>query len=348
MSEKMRAIAVTAVDKVEIIECDKPTISAYELLVRIKATSLCTVEQRTFRGVKKFGFPFVGGHEGYGEVAAVGDRVENFKVGDKVVFNMLYCGQCDACKSGNSTQCENLRYLTPPLDIEGAVLGGALAEYVRVSYVCAHKVLGDVKPEYAALTEPVSCCLHSVNKAKIRMGDTAVVIGGGIMGMCQIQLCKLRGARVILSEPMAERREKSLAVGADLVVDPLAEDPVEFVKNAIDGRGAEVVINTTPITAVWQQAMDMLAPKGRLLAYSSQHPDVPVPISFGRLHSKEYELIGTVNPGAEDFVQAVRLIRYGMLNMDALIECTYDFEDAQEAFEKASQPNTYRVVIRQK
>lgn len=347
MSEMMRAIAVTDVGKVEIVELEKPKAEGYELLVKLKATSLCTVEQRSFLGIKKTGFPFIGGHEGYGEVVEVGNKVHNFRVGDKVVFDLVYCGQCDACKSGNSTQCRNLRYANPAFSFEGSVIGGALAEYMVVPYVNAYKVSPDIKPEYAALTEPVSCCLHSVNKCQLKMGDTVVIIGCGIMGICQIQLCKLRGARVIVSEPMAERRQKALANGADLVVDPLAEDPVEFVKKATDGYGAEAVINTTPITSVWQQAIDMLAPKGKLLAYSSQHPDVPVPISFGRLHSKEYELIGTVNPGVEDFVQATRLMRYGMLNMDELIDSTFAFEDCQAAFEKASKPNTYRVVIRQ-
>ncbi len=347
MSEKMKAIAVTAVNKVDVIELNKPVIEAHELLVRVQATSLCTVDQRSFRGVFGERFPFVGGHETCATVVEAGAH-SHFNVGDRVVFNMLYCGQCTACKSGDSTQCENTKSLLQPFDMEeGFSIGGGLAQYLRVADVSAYKVPDGVKSEHAALTEPVSCCLHSVNKAKIRMGDTVVVIGGGIMGMCQIMLSKLRGARVILSEPMAERREKGLRCGADLVVDPSEVDPVEFIKGETDGRGAAVVINTTPIPSVWEQAIDMLAPKGRLLAYSSQHPDTPIPVSFGRLHSKEFEYIGTVNPGAEDFVQALRLMQFGMLKMDELIECYYDFEQGQEAFEKASEPNTYRVVIRQ-
>ena len=347
MSEKMRAIAVTEVGKVEIIEVDKPTIGPYELLIKVKATSLCTVDQRNFLGIVDYGKPFVGGHEVFGVVEEVGDYSGDWKVGDRVVFDGIYCGACEACKTGNSTQCENMGKGRKAFDLQGTIIGGGCAEYVRIPYVNCFHIDEDVKPEWAALCEPLSCCLHGVEKLNIQLGDTVVIIGCGIMGMAQVMLCKLKGARVIVSEPQQERREKALRNGADLGVDPLAEDPVEFVKAHTRGRGATHVINTTPIASVWEQAMGMLAPKGRLIAYSSQHPDKPVPISFGKLHSKEYEYIGTVNAGIEDFARIVKLMNYGMLNVDELIHGTYKFEDCQKAFEDASQPSTYRCVIMQ-
>lgn len=347
MAKKMKAIAVTDIKKAEVIECSMPSPGPYELLLRIRATSLCTVEQRTFLGIKNPGFPFIGGHEAVGEVAAVGDKIHNFAVGDPVVFNLVYCGQCNSCKTGKTTQCQNLGYANPPFDFNGSIIGGALAQYMLIPYVNAYKISPEIRPEHAALTEPISCCLHSVNSAGIEMGDTVVIIGCGIMGTCHIQLCKLRGARVIVSEPMAQRREKALKNGADLVIDPISTDPVEYIRTVTGGLGADVVFNTTPITDVWHQAIEMLAPQGRLMAYSSQHPDVPVPLSFGRLHSKEYEIKGVVNPGAKEFVQVIKLMQYGMLNLDELIDSVYDFDDCQAAFERASQPEAFRVIIRQ-
>ena len=347
MAEKMRALAVTDVGKVEIIEVDKPTIGPYELLVKVKATSLCTVEQRAFKGILKMPTPIIGGHEVYGEVVEVGDYSGDFKVGDKIVYCGIYCGQCQSCKTGDSTQCENMSHNRKAIDCEGTVIGGGCAEYIRIPYIQAYHIEDHVKPEHAALAEPLSCCLHGVEKIGIEIGDTVVVIGAGIMGMAQIMLCKLKGARVIVSEPQKERREKALRNGADLGVDPSVEDPVEFVKKHTNGRGAKGVINTTPITAVWEQAMGMLAPKGRLIAYSSQHPDQPVPISFGKLHSKEYEYIGTVNAGVEDMARVVKILNYNMINFDELIHGTYKFEDGQKVFEDASQPSTYRCVILQ-
>ena len=347
MSEKMRAIAVTEIGKTEIIEVDRPHAGPYEVVIKVKATSLCTVDQRNFLGIVDFGKPFIGGHEVTGEVVEVGDYAGDFKVGDKVVYCGIYCGQCENCKTGNSTQCKNAFSGRKPFDAKATITGGGLAEYLRIPYIQLYHIEDHVKPEWAALVEPLSCCLHSVEKLKINLGDTVVVVGCGIMGMAQIMLCKLKGARVIVSEPQAERRQKALRNGADLAVDPMSEDPVEFVKKHTNGMGAMGVINTTPIAAVWEQAMGMLAPKGKLIAYSSQHPDKPIPISFGKLHSKEYEYIGTVNAGVEDFQRIVRLLNYNMLNVDELIHGTYKFEDCQKAYEDASKPNTYRCVIMQ-
>ena len=345
MGEKMKAIAITEVGKTEIIELDKPVAGPYELVINVKATSLCTVDQRNFLGIVNYGKPMIGGHEVFGYVEEVGEACGDFKVGDAVVYDGIYCGQCDYCKTGNSTQCQGKNSQRPAFKFDGTIMGGGLAEYMRVPYIKCYHMPNDIKPEWAALSEPLSCCLHGIEKLNIHLGDTVVIIGCGIMGMAQTMLCKLKGARVIVSEPQKERREKALRNGADLGVDPMAEDPVEFVKKHTDGLGAAAVINTTPIAAVWEQAMGMLAPKGRLIAYSSQHPDQPVPISFGKLHSKEYEYIGTVNAGAEDFVRITRLIKYNMINCDELIHGVYKFEDHQKAFEDASQPSTYRCVI---
>lgn len=346
MGEKMKAIAIKAVGEVGVVECEKPVAGPYEVLIRLKAVSLCTVEQRTFLGIKKFPFPFVGGHEGAGVVEAVGENVQSVKPGDHVVFDLVYCGQCDNCKLGRTTQCTGLGYAKPPLALEGTVLGGALAQYIVIPWVNVFKIDPAIDLEIAALAEPCACCLHSVNKTRLAFGETAVVIGAGFMGLLQAMLCRLRGARVIVSEPDAIRREKAMAMGVHITIDPRASDPVEQIRALTGGQGADVVINTTPITAVWEQAIGMLAKGGRLIAYSSQHPDEPVGIQFGSMHSKEAEFIGTVNPGAADFVMAGRMMAYGLLDLRPLIDGVYPFDEAETAFRRAASPDSYRVILK--
>lgn len=352
MNEKMKAVAVTDLKKTEIIEVDKPQdLFPDELLIKVEAVSLCTVEQRNFLGIVDWGKPFIGGHEYAGEVVACGDYVGHFRVGDHVVGNGIFCGMCDYCHSGNSTQCQldddDAHSCRPAFDMEGgSIVGGACAQYMRLPAHKAFKLDPSLPYEKAALVEPISCCLHGVNKLNIKFGDTVVIIGCGIMGIAQVQLCKLRGARVIVSELDAERRKKALRNGAQIAINPAECDPVEEVKRLTKGLGAAAVINTTPIAAVWDQAIGMLAPKGKLLAYSSQHPDKPYGISFGKMHSKEYEFIGTVNAGVEDFVQAIRLVEFGLVNVDELTSGIYKLEDCQKAFEDASLPSTYRCVIK--
>lgn len=343
---KMKAAAVMAVKSVEIIEVEKPTAGPYEVLVKTVATSLCTVEQRAYLGIKNFGFPFIGGHESVGIVEEIGPYVQEIEVGDRVAPTFNYCYECDFCKKGQGTQCKNVHgKKAKPRLIGGTVIGGGMADYIVLPANQVCKVDPSVPYEKAALTEPLACCIHSVEKARIDFADTVVIIGAGIMGILQTKLCKLRGARVVVSEPDEARRQIALDNGADLVVNPVENDLIEYIMDLTDGIGTDVVINTTPISKTWEDAIEILAPFGRLIAYSSQHPDNPIGVKFGRMHSKEYEFIGTVSPTAKDFVLSAKLMSYGILDVAPVISKVLPFEQSAEAFALASMPNTYRVVI---
>ncbi len=346
MSEKMKAAVITDVKTIEFQEFDIPKIDKNEVLYKLKSVSLCTVEQRGYSGAKFFGFPLLGGHETSGVVVEVGEDVKDFKVGDRVISTFNYCGECDFCKLGQGTQCKyGLKGKKRVKEFPGTIIGGGLAQYLAVQTNQLVKVENEADFDHLALTEPLACCVHSVEKGKIRFGDTVVVIGAGIMGLLQAKLSLLQGAHVIISDPDAARLEKAKALGVHNVIDPSKVDAVETVKELTNGKGADVVFNTIPFTAIWHDAMAMLAPYGRLIAYSSQDEPEDVPISFEKLHNKEYEYIGTVSPTIADNVRATRLIANGIINMEDFIDSRYAYEDVDEAFKRAITPNTYRVVI---
>lgn len=344
---KMKAAAVMAVKDVQIIEVDKPVVEPYEVLVKIAATSLCTVEQRSYLGIRNFGFPFIGGHECAGIVEEVGAYVQGLEVGDHVTPTFNYCYECDFCKKGQGTQCVNVHgQKAKKRLVGGSVIGGGMADYIVVPATQVCKLDPALPFEKAALTEPLACCIHSVQKARIDFADTVVIIGAGIMGILQTKLCKLRGARVVVSEVDEKRRQLALDNGADLVVNPLEQNLVEYVYGKTNGIGADVVINTTALSKTWEDAIEILAPYGRLLAYSSQHPDNPIGVKFGRMHNKEYEFIGTVSPTAKDFLLSSKLMSYGIVDVAPVISHVLPFEQAAKAYELACVPGTYRVVIK--
>ncbi len=200
--------------------------------------------------------------------------------------------------------------------------------------------------DHAALTEPLACCIHSINKGRIRLGDTVVVIGMGIMGYFHMKLALLRGARVIVSEVDAARRQKALDGGAHVVLDPSRQELSEEVRRLTSGLGADVVVNTIPSAAVWNSAIQTLAPYGRLIAYSSQDSKTPIGVDFGMMHSREIEFIGTLNPTIEDNDMAVKLITYGLISMEEVIDGRFSFEQGREAFTAAMKPGAYRVIIK--
>ncbi|MDL2220701.1 zinc-binding dehydrogenase [Eubacteriales bacterium OttesenSCG-928-N14] len=337
----MRAVAVTDIGKVELIEVEKPQIGPGEVLVRNRAASLCTVEQRAFKGIIDMPKPFVGGHEVAGEIVELGEGLlGDWKVGEKVITRCFpTCHVCYYCRLGYENQC-----------INGAKLRGkhkvnsGLGEFMAVPEFQLFKCAEDVPYEQAAITEPISCVLHSIDKGRIDFGDDVVVIGAGIMGLLHTQLSKLRGANVIVSEVSAERRALAEKMGANVTFDPTEKDPVEFVKSLTDGRGADVIFNTTAVSAVWDQAIGMVGKLGRIVAYSSQHPDNPVGVKMGNLHSREYEIIGTVSPAINDFRRAAKLHAMKALQLEELISAVIPYTDGQKAFETAVA-GAYRVVI---
>lgn len=344
--KKMNVGVITDVKTIEYQEFDIPEITDYEVLYQVKTFALCTVEQRAYSGAKFFGFPFVGGHETSGVIVKVGNGVTEYKVGDKIVATYNYCGTCDYCKRGLGTQCRNAMKNKPRFGFKGTIIGGSMAPYLAVPQWQVVKLDDNTNHDHTALVEPLACCIHSVEKAKIKFAENVLIIGSGIMGYLHLKLALLQGARVIVSEPDQKRREKALAGGAHVVIDPINENLNERIKELTNNTGADVVINTIASNKVWSDAMNSLAPFGRLIGYSSQESKEPIGVDFGKLHSKEYEYIGTVSPAAEDNLRASRLIDTGLIDMEEVIDSRYTSEQMVQAYERAITPNTYRVLIK--
>jgi L-iditol 2-dehydrogenase len=226
------------------------------------------------------------------------------------------------------------------------VLPGGLSEYLVIKTENAYLLDEKISIEEGVFAEPLGCVVTSVMQGKIEIGDDVMVIGGGVMGMLHILCSKLSGARVTLSEPNEKRAEFAKQLGVDYIVNPNAQDPVQFIKDITGGRGAEVVFNTTPVSALVEQGLKMIAPAGRFLQYSSMHPDNPVPISPNWIHDKEVILTGTKSPHIKAFTTSVDLINKGIINVKPLLSEAYDMADADTAFERAMSAETYRVMIR--
>ncbi len=349
MTELMKGIVFTAPQKVEIMEFQKPTIKDNEVLIKTKAFAICTMEQRLFRNSDNY--PQCAGHEVCGVIEQVGADVFGYNVGDKVVSTFSYCGYCENCKRGRGSKCVNTRLQRKRADGHATngtfvtIGNSGMIQYAAVPATQICKVGDNVPVELACLSEPLACCLHSVSKTRAEFGDTCVIIGAGIMGILHTKLFRMKGCRVIVSEMDPVRREKALAAGANIVIDPSSCDAVEEVKKYTDGLGADIVVNTTSIYQVGEQALQMLAVYGRLIAYASLHPAKPLELNFGEVHYKEIEIIGTVSPRAEDFVYATKLMKYGLIDMSDVLEQTWPMEEAQQAFERAIAPDSYRCVV---
>jgi L-iditol 2-dehydrogenase len=314
-----------------------------QVLVKVDTCAICTLEQRVYGGVMQR-YPFAGGHEVSGIVHAVGEDVKNVKPGDKVAVRLLTsCGECYYCRSGHENQC----VISFKSAIHDGFMGpGGFAQYMMMDSKSVYKMADDVNLSHAALTEPLACCVHSVNNADIKLGDDVVVIGVGIMGALHIQLAKLRGARVIACEVDDARLEVAKKVGADIVINSKKENAIEKVKELTEGRGADVVFCTVAISNIAADSIAMTGKLGKVVMYSSFHPDNPIELSVNKVHSSEMIITGSVNPGNPDFLAATRLLSNKIVDVSELISGVMPFEDINKAFEKAIDPTTYRVLVK--
>jgi L-iditol 2-dehydrogenase len=203
----------------------------------------------------------------------------------------------------------------------------------------------DLDLTVAAFSEPVACCLHSVERADLALGDTVVVIGAGIMGQLHAALSRLRGCRVLVVEPDPKRRGLALSLGAHVGIDPAACDPVARVKELTCGEGAEAVFSTVTKSSVAASALGMVRKMGTLMLYGSFHPNDPIQLDANAVHYKEVVITGSYSPSTRDFYRSTRLLSSGLLDPSPFLSGRFPMERAQEAFGASIKPENFRIAI---
>lgn len=314
-----------------------------QVLLKVDSCAVCTLEQRVYNGVMQR-YPFAGGHEVSGIIESVGKDVKNVKPGDKVaIFLLTSCGECYYCRKGLENQCVHSFKTSIH---EGFVGPGGFSEYMLLDSKRVYKLADDIDLSHAALTEPLACCVHSVNNAAIDLGNDVVVIGVGIMGAFHIQLAKLRGARVIACDLNDERLEVAKKLGADIVINSKNENTIEKVKELTEGRGSDVVFCTVAISELAADSIAMAGKLGRVIMYSSFHPDNPIDLSVNKVHSSEMIITGAVNPRTTDFLAATRLLSHKLVDVSDLISDVIQIDEIDKAFKRAIDPSTYRIIVK--
>ena len=333
---------MTAEKTIETRELELKPPGENQVLLKVEACAICTLERRIFEGTMKI-YPFAGGHEAAGTVAEVGNKVRTLKAGDRAALRLLTnCGECYYCRTGRENQCVFSFEASVHKGINGP---GGFAEYMLVDSRSVFKVSENMDHRYAALAEPLACCVHSVGNGRIALGDDVVVIGAGVMGAFHIQLAKLRGGRVLACEVDENRLDMARQMGADIVINSKEKNTIEEVKELTEGRGADVVFCTAAVPALADEAIKMTGKFGRVVMYSSFHPKEPIDLDVNNIHYSEMIVTGSVNPGIGDFQTAVRLLSLGLVDPIKLVSDSYPLEEIVLAFRRASESGTYRIMV---
>src|ERR1700674_4055910 len=343
----MRAAVYRGKGRVVVEDVPVPRIAAGEALIRVAACGICGTDLKKI----EHGFvaaPQIFGHEVSGNVVAVGSGVTKWKLGDRVMsFHHVPCGACCYCGRRLFSQCPGYKKvgLTAGFDPNG----GGFAQYVRALPWVAERgmvaIPDDISFDEASFIEPVNTCIKAVEKARVTAGETAVVMGLGPIGLLLAMLSKLKGATVIGSDPMPERRAKSVSLGIDLAVDPREGRLSEEIRSRTQGRGADVVLVAVPIPAVLTDALNLARPGGRVLLFAQNDPLMKIEFPAAAVGVEEKEILGSYSAAIDRASEAARLIFTHQLPVKELVSHCFPLEQFEAALALAARPNNSLKVL---
>lgn len=311
-----------------------------EVKIQVKYCGICGTDIHIFHGdggCCDVTPPLVPGHEFSGVVAEVGAGVKTVKVGDRVTGDPNdMCGECYFCKNGMQHFCKNNIGI-------GTTVDGGFAEYVIMREKQVYKVSDDLSFIEAAMTEPISCCLHGIDLCNIKAGDTVLVMGGGPIGMIMMQLAKNAGAsKVIMSEPVEEKREQALKLGATKTIDPLHED-VEAVL-AEYCENVNVVIECVGNVHTQADAVRFAGRGATIMYFGLAAPEESFPIRPDDIFKKELHITSSyINPYS--FERAIQILESGTVELESLITNVVPLDDIADVFTKPEYRRTGKVMI---
>lgn len=328
----MKAALLYEPKNIQIEEISKPTIDKPDdVLIEVKSVGICGSDVHYYVNCTIGGTvmtePFIIGHEPAGVVAEVGPEVRSLKAGDRVAIDpAIHCGDCEHCIEGNPNLCREILFFgTPPQQ-------GAFREMLVHPEHLLFKLPPSVSNVGGAMLEVYGVAIHSVDLVGLKVGYDVAVIGGGPIGLATAQIAKLSGAlRIILSEPIAERREMAKKLGVDLTVDPNQSDPVELIMDLTGGRGVDVVFEAAGVPETPQQSVDVCKNGGTVALIGIPSEDK---VCFKASTSRRKGLtIRMVRRMKNVYPRAIKLAASGKIDPEAMITHRFPLEKVTEAFD---------------
>ena len=346
----MKAVVYHGPGDVRIEDVPVPACGADEMLVRVDACAVCGSDLKTFNvGNPRMKPATVMGHEFTGIVQEIGPQAAagDLKTGDRIVMaTSVACGQCLYCKRGWRNICQNIAPMG--FSYNGGMAGYCVIPAPALSGGHVVKVPEGIKAEHAALAEPVSCAVNSLEHCNIAEGDTVLVMGGGPMGLLNALVARARGAgKIILSEPNEARLARAGSF-CDVPVNPAKQDLAEIVKaETPEGLGADICIVAAPAAEPQEQAVHLVRKRGTVCLFAS----LPVGknmlnIDSRTLHYGELRVVGTSDSRAEHVRAAVEMLTSGKIDGSMIATHILPLDGIFDAFDLMKSGESLRVVLK--
>ncbi|WP_145198474.1 zinc-dependent alcohol dehydrogenase [Thalassoglobus polymorphus] len=341
----MKAMLLTEYKQLEVTDMPEPEIGSRDVLVEVRACGICGSDIHGYDGSSGRRIPpLVMGHEAAGVVAKKGSDVDGFEVGDRVTFDStVSCGHCKFCRAGNINLCDNRKVL-------GVSCGeyrqhGAFAQYVAVPQNILYKIPEGLAFEHAAMIEAVSIAVHAANRAPVRLGDTAVIVGSGMIGLLVVQAIRLAGCSQVIAVDLDEDRLKlARELGADVTLNPQSDDVVAQIQSLTGGQGADIAIEVVGASVTIQTAIDATRKGGAITLVGNLAPKVEVPLQA--IVTRELTLYGSCASNGE-YPACIDLLERGDIKVEPLITAKASLEEGPDYFARLykGEPGAMKVII---
>lgn len=341
----MKALVLKEYNNFSYMEVPKPEIQPNEVLVRVKACSICGSDVHGMDGSTGRRIPpVIMGHEASGVIEMSGCEVKGFAIGDRVTFDStIYCGKCFYCRKGKVNLCDNRKVL-------GVSCGeyrqqGAFAEYIAVPEHILYRLPDEVTFEQAAMIEPLSVAMHAVGNTAVALNDTAVVVGAGMIGLLIIQLLKLAGCGRIFAIDLDEGKlERAKKFGAFMGLLP-GTNTTQEILNLTHNRGADIAFEAVGITPTLDMAIASLKKGGLLTLVGNLSPEVKLPLQ--KVVTREIGIKGSCASNGE-YDNCLDLIASGKVDIDSLISAVAPLSEGQAWFDRLykREAGLLKVVLR--
>jgi len=327
----MKALELIEYEKFEYKDIEVPEIKANEVLIRVAACGICGSDVHGMDGSSGRRIPpIVMGHEAAGTISEIGSGVgKQWKKGDRVTFDStVYCGECWHCRRGEVNLCDDRMVLGVSCDDYRRY--GAFAEFVAVPAHILYRLPDNITFEQAAMVEAVSVAVHAVERTPVHLGDSAVVFGGGMIGLLCLQTLKAAGCGFTAVVDLdAGKLETAKKLGADLCINPSERDAPEAIREATGGRGADIAMEAVGIAPTMQGAIASLRKGGSCTLVGNLAKTVEMPLQ--EIVTRQISLIGTC-ASAGEYPACLDLIARGVIDVDCLISEVKPLDEGADWF----------------
>ncbi len=343
MKTEMKAGVIASKNSLHLKTVPIPVLQDGEALIRVRYCGICGSDIHVLRGEHPTAqFPVIPGHEFVGElVEAKGPGASRLTPGDMVVAQPFFsCGNCEPCAQGHDNVCRDLHFM-------GAHCDGAFAEYVKVLTRKVYTIPKEMDLRLAALTEPVAVAMHDVRRSGLQAGQTALVIGGGPIGMLIAMVARHAGARRVVISEISEFRRAFAEKLRFETVNPLDADFDAQLQAKTEGKGFDVCFEVSGSKPGIAAAVQYCTIGGMVMVIGMTKE--PYPVNLSAMFAKELRMQGVRSHAQYNFIGAVELLKSGALNdaFATMISAEYPLEQIVEAFDRAQVPGDYfKLLVR--